>query len=64
LPASHPILAALHIDPADWFQFERLDDDNPATRILGHDASQSGKMLVYIACASDEVRNRLEDGWC
>ena len=62
LPASHPILAAISIDPADWFRLEQLDADNPATRILGHDTPCDGLMSVYIACASDEVRVRL-DGW-
>lgn len=64
LPPSHPILAEIVIDPADWFQFERLNDDNPATRILGHDAPRGGQMNVYVACASPAVRDRLEDGWC
>jgi hypothetical protein len=62
LPASHPILAEVDIEPADWFQFERLDGDNPATRIVGHDILD-GRMTILVACASDEVRKRLEDGW-
>lgn len=37
LPASHPVLATLTIEPADWFKFEQMADDNPAVRILGHD---------------------------
>ena len=29
LPASHPILAEVDIEPADWFQFEKArDGDN------------------------------------
>jgi len=62
LPATHPILAEISIDPADWFDFERLDADNPATRILGHDMFD-GRMVIFIGCASDSVRQRLEDGW-
>jgi hypothetical protein len=60
---SHPILAEVAIDPADWFRFQELDADNPATRILGHDAPRNGRMMVHVACASDEVRVRLKDGW-
>jgi hypothetical protein len=63
LPASHPILAEITIDPADWFRLEQLDAGNPGTQIIGHDGSQSGRMIVRIACASDEVKRHLEDGW-
>jgi hypothetical protein len=63
LPASHPILSRLTIDPAEWFRLQQFDDDNPATKIVGHDEPLNGLMNVYVACASDEVRRRLEDGW-
>ena len=62
LPTTHPILAAITIDPVDWYDFQRLDGDNPATHIVGHDILD-GRMTVFIACASDMVRQRLEDGW-
>ena len=61
LPPSHPILAKILIDPVDWFRIERLDDDNPTIRILGHDAPQNGTMAVYLACASIAVLDRLEE---
>jgi hypothetical protein len=63
LPASHPILAQIAITPVDWCHLEQLDADNPATVIVGHDTSQDGQMTVFIACASKDVRDRLEDGW-
>lgn len=62
LPPSHPILAEIVIDPADWYDFQRLDADNPATRILGHDILD-GRLTVFVACATTEVRRRLEEGW-
>ena len=62
LPPSHPVLAQVDIEPADWFQFERLDVDSPVTHIVGHDILD-GRMTVFVACSSDEVRQRLEDGW-
>jgi hypothetical protein len=31
LPPTHPILAEITIDPADWYDLQRLDADNPAT---------------------------------
>jgi hypothetical protein len=63
LPDSHPYVSEVTIDPADWYRFHQLDDDNPATRILSYDEPQNGTMTVYVACASVETRRRLEDGW-
>ena len=63
LPPSHPYLAELAIDPVNWHDFQRLFADEPATRILGHDAPRNGRMIVHVACASEETRTRLEDGW-
>jgi hypothetical protein len=64
LPSGYPVLAKVTIDPADWCRFERLVGDTEATRIIGHDDPKDGMMTVCIACASDEVRKRLDDGWC
>ena len=63
LPPSHQYLAEIVIDPVDWFKFARLDADNPATKIVGHDEPRDGRMTIHVACASLEVRDRLEDGW-
>jgi hypothetical protein len=63
LPPSHPILARISIDPVDWQNLQRLNADNPATQIVGHDEPHDGQMTVYIACASEEVQRRMEDGW-
>jgi hypothetical protein len=46
-----------------WYDFERLQSDNPAVRILGHDEPAAGRMIVHLACASRETRDRLDDGW-
>lgn len=63
LPASHPILAKIVLDPVNWYDIQRLNADNPATQIVGHDEPHNGQMTVYIACASEEVQRRMEDGW-
>jgi len=63
LPASHPFLTRIAIDPVDWFRFQELDIDNPATRILGYDEPRDGVMVLHVACASRATRARLEDGW-
>jgi hypothetical protein len=63
LPRGYPVLAEVHIAAEDWFRFEQMVGDTPVTRIIGHDASCGGRMTIYLACASEEVRTRLEDGW-
>ena len=63
LPSSHPYLAELVIDPVNWGDLQRLDTDDLTIRIVGYDSPCHGWMRVFVACASDEVRNRLEDGW-
>jgi len=63
LPASHPYLAEVVLDPADWCRFQSLFADEPAVRLLGYDDPADGHMIVYTACASRETRRRLEDGW-
>ena len=42
LPTSHPFLATLSINPAEWYHLQRLDAANPDTDIIGHDAPQDG----------------------
>ena len=63
LPKSHPILLELHIDPVDWHQLNRLTEDDPGIRIMGHDEPANGLMTVRIACASTAVRDGLSDAW-
>jgi hypothetical protein len=63
LPASHPILAEISIDTGRLYDLERLNADNPDTRIVGHDNPDNDRMTVFVACSSEEVRRRLEDGW-
>jgi hypothetical protein len=63
LPESHPILLELSIDPVDWHRLNRLLDDDPGTRILGHHEPAGGLMTVQIACASVAVRDALSDAW-
>jgi hypothetical protein len=63
LPNSHPILLELHIDPVDWQRLNRLTEDDPGVRIMGHDEPTNGLMTVQIACASAAVRDGLSDAW-
>jgi hypothetical protein len=63
MPSGYPVLADITIDPADWFRFNNLNADTPATRIIGHDDPHDGLLIVHVASASNEVRDRLQRGW-
>jgi len=63
MPSGFPVLAEIVIEPADWFRFGGLVADTPITRIVGHDDPHDGRLTVRVACASVEVRDRLEDSW-
>jgi hypothetical protein len=63
LPASHPVLAQLDIEPADWHRFEQLSEDNHDTEIVGRDVVPGGRITVYVACVDEDTRQKLDDGW-
>ena len=63
LPSGYPVLAEITIDAIDWHRFQQLVGDTPVTRIVGREAQEEGYLTMRVACASDEVRRRLEDGW-
>jgi hypothetical protein len=64
LPTGYPVLASITIDVVDHHRFERLVDDTAAARIVGQDNPCDGQVTMHVACASQEVRCRLMDGWC
>jgi hypothetical protein len=59
LPSTHPILATLSIDPADWHRLQELDTDNPATRLLGYDEPHDERLTVYVPA----LRAKCADAW-
>lgn len=63
LPESHPHLVTIHIDPADWRRVERMIDDAPELRLLDLDGSHADRWTVRIGCASERVRDAVDDGW-
>jgi hypothetical protein len=63
LPESHPVLAEITISTFDLHRFEQLDENHPETKIVGRDEPEDGMITVFVACASGEVADRLEDGW-
>jgi hypothetical protein len=63
LPASHPFLAEVVIDPLNWRLAQWVAADDPALCIVGHDRPRAGQMVVHVACTSDEVRRSVMDDW-
>jgi hypothetical protein len=49
LTAGYPVLAEIMIDPTNWFRFNNLVGDTPATRIIGHEGPQDGWLTVLVA---------------
>jgi hypothetical protein len=62
-PASHPYVANLTIDPVEWHKLERMIENSRALRLLDLDDRSADHWTVRIGCASERVRDGLEDGW-
>jgi hypothetical protein len=60
---THPHLAAIVMDPARWYDFERTFEDRPEVRVLKLDDRTPDAWTVYLGCASKEVRDLLEASW-
>ena len=64
MPKSHPVLCELTIDVMKWYRFQQLNDCTSETNIVGHDdPTKDGQITVYVACANEDVKDALEDGW-
>jgi hypothetical protein len=62
-PASHPYIATIIVDPADFHRIERLIDDSRELRLLDCDDSEADHWKVRIGCASEAVKANVEDAW-
>ncbi len=31
--------------------------------VVGYDGAEDGQIMVWVACASEDVKDALEDGW-
>lgn len=63
MPKSHPVLAEITINVMSWYRFQQLNDHTQETNIIGHDDPAGGQITIYVACASEDVKDALEDGW-
>jgi len=57
---THPYIATVALDPFHWTQFQQRSEDNPATVITNVDRSTPDLWTVTVACASEMVRDMLE----
>jgi hypothetical protein len=62
-PRSHPYIATITIDPADFYKFERLTEDRPEVVLLHRDDCDPDYWTLSVGCASAAVASRLEAGW-
>lgn len=63
LPKTHPYLAKLVLDPADWYDFERRVEDRPEVKVRRLDTAEPDQWTVWVACASPAVQELLEKNW-
>lgn len=59
---THPYEITITIDPADFSEFERLTQDSETVRLISVDRDPD-LWTLHVACASDEVAQRMEQGW-
>lgn len=62
-PTSHPYIISIAIDPADRQRIERMIENSPELRLVDLDDRRANEWTIAIGCASERVRDAVEDGW-
>ncbi len=60
---THPIVTHIEIEAEHFDQFERRAADQTQIRVLGHDLSDHGQIVVHVACTSADAKRRIENRW-
>ena len=60
---THPYIATLTMDPVLWHSFETNFQYRPEVKIRRVDRHEPDIWTVYVACASEAVRELLESNW-
>jgi hypothetical protein len=60
---THPLVIHIEIDPQNFDQLERRVADQTQARVIGHDESDHGLIVVHIACTNDDAKRRIERRW-
>jgi hypothetical protein len=59
-----PFVAHVVTDARQFGKFERLAEDQTYLKILGHDmADGDGQIVIYVGCATEDVKRRVEAEW-
>lgn len=59
---THPHNITITIDPVDFHDFQRLTQDSETVRLISVERDPD-LWTLHVACASDEVARRMEQGW-
>jgi hypothetical protein len=59
---THPYIIAITINPVLFADFERLTEDRDEVRLLRREIGPD-LWTLHVACASEEVARRMEEGW-
>ena len=60
---THPYIATLTMDPVHWHRFEADFQYRPEVKIRHVDRDQPDVWIVYVACASEAVKELMEEHW-
>lgn len=60
---THPHVTKLVMDPATWAEFERRCWDRPEVKVRRLDDVVPDQWVVWVACASETVKDLLEEHW-
>jgi hypothetical protein len=60
---THPYIAQIEIDPADFAKFERFTQGAREVHLIRCDDSKPDLWTLHVGCASEKVRQKLEEGW-
>lgn len=63
LPHTHAVLLPISIETDLWHRFEQMADDNRDVHLIWHGPASGGRKEALVACTSQEVAERLENGW-
>lgn len=62
-PRTHPHVARITVDPADVHRLEQRIENSRELRLLDVDDDEPDQWTLSIGCASERVREAVEDGW-
>lgn len=59
---THPYTITLTIDPADYYEFERLTRDREEIHLVQRETGPD-LWTLQVACTSEEVARRMKAAW-